>query len=154
MADVLQKLKGELEEQRAALADAKRAVQHLEVAIAAIERDEAELKKQKESQRPVSKRGYLSRAILDAIGVGIGTASTIVSHLSRQGIETTQPSVSNAIGRLQRSGQISWDLKSRRWVLTAHSGALDEGSANKVSAPDGSPGPESGGSLLLSSNRL
>jgi hypothetical protein len=50
VADVLQKLKEDLEERRAALAVAKRAVEHLEIAIGAIERREAEAKKCVERQ--------------------------------------------------------------------------------------------------------
>jgi hypothetical protein len=136
MADVLQKLKEELKAQRITLADAKLAIQHLELAIGAIERNQAETKRRIEHQRPTVKRGYLSRAVIEAIRDGIGTASAIVSHLAQQGITTAQPSVSNAINRLQGKKQIHYDLKLRRWVLTANTGSIDEDGANKVSAPD------------------
>ncbi len=137
VADVLSDLREQLAAQRTMFANVKRAIQQLEVAIAAIERDEAESKKQLEPQRTGSRRGYLSKAVLDAIRIGIGTASTITGHLGHNGIAVSQPSVSNAIGRLQRSGQIVWDLKLRRWILASNSGSSEEDQANKVSASDG-----------------
>ncbi|MBJ7532763.1 hypothetical protein JDN40_01325 [Rhodomicrobium vannielii ATCC 17100] len=146
VADVLKKLKEDLEARRAQLAEAKRAVQHLEIAIAAIERDEADSKKRIQNQRQTTKRGHLSRAILDALRDGIGTASAIVDHLERQGIKTTQPSVSNAIQRLQGK-HVRWSLEKKRWVLMEDIGSLTEDGAQKVSAPDVASEAVNSGSL-------
>jgi DNA-binding transcriptional ArsR family regulator len=146
VADVLKKLKEDLEARRAQLAEAKRAVQHLEIAIAAIERDEADSKKRIQNQRQTTKRGHLSRAILDALRDGIGTASAIVDHLERQGIKTTQPSVSNAIQRLQGK-YVRWSLEKKMWVLTADDGFFSEEGTEKASAPDVPSGAVNGGSL-------
>jgi hypothetical protein len=119
VADVLQRLKEELAAQRATLADAKRAVQHLELAIGAIERDEAESKKQIARQRPTSKRGYLANAVIESLQEGVGTVSAIVRRLQQQGITTTKPSVSNVIQRLQARRQIHFDKMKQMWVLSA-----------------------------------
>ncbi len=141
VADVLQQLRADLEAQLATLADATRAVQHLRVAIAAIERDESETKKQIEHQRPTCRRGYLSRAVIDAMREGVGTVALLVKHLKRQGINTTGPSVSNVIQRLQEKKLVHFDSRKQKWVLSADRSqpamaSFEEGEANKVSAPD------------------
>ena len=150
LADVLQKLKDDLAMQLAVLADAKRAVQHLQVAIAAIERDEAESKRQVKHQRPTSKRGYLSNAVIEALREGIGNVSLITKRVKQQGIETTQQSVSNAIQRLQIKRKIQFDQKLRRWTLATNTGSLEDGIANKVLAPEMQSGAMNGGSHPLS----
>jgi hypothetical protein len=136
VADVLQKLKEELAAQQVALAEAKRAVQHLQIAIAAIERDEAETKKQIEHQRPTNKRGYLIKVVIEALRDGIGTVSPIVHYAKQRGIKTTGQSVSNAIYRMQHKGKIRYDPKKQIWILVAESSSPSNGEDNKVSAPD------------------
>lgn len=149
VANVLQKLKDDLAAQLAALADVKRAVQHLEVAIAAIEKDEAESKKLAERQRPTGKRGYLTNAIIEALQEGIGTASLITKRLNQQGIETTKPSVSNAIQRLQAKQKVHFDPKLQKWVLAPDAGSPDEEVSNKVLAPEEQSEALNGGSRPL-----
>ena len=80
MADVLQNLKEELAAQRARLADAMQAVQHLQVAIAAIERKEAEAKKRLEQCGHLGKRGYLTKVVIEALQKEIGAVSSIVRY--------------------------------------------------------------------------
>ena len=118
LADVLQNLKEELAAQRARLADAMQAVQHLQVAIAAIERKEAEAKKRIEQCGHLGKRGYLTKVVIEALQKGIGAVSSIVRYAEEQGIKTTGPSVSNAIQHLQEKKIVQYDLKKQIWTLT------------------------------------
>ncbi|MBT3069472.1 hypothetical protein KKP04_01125 [Rhodomicrobium sp. Az07] len=141
VADVLKRLREELKAQRALLAETKRAVEHLEIAIAAIERDEARVER-----HGTNKRGIVARGVLDAIRDGIGTPSAIVDYLERQGIKTKQPSVSNAIQRLQGK-HVRWSLEKKRWVLMEDIGSLTEDGAKKVSAPDVASEAVNSGSL-------
>ena len=94
------------------------AVQHLQVAIAAIERGEAETQKRIEQYGQPSKRGYLTKVVIEALREGIGAVSLIVRYAEEQGIKTTGPSVSNAIQRLQEKKIVQYDLKKQIWTLT------------------------------------
>jgi arginine repressor len=94
----------------------------LQIAIAAIERDEVESKNRIERQRPTRKRGQLQEAVIAMVGHRIGTVAAIVAQLGECGIRTTPASVSNVIQRLQGKKQIHYDQSERKWVLTVSDG--------------------------------
>lgn len=108
--DVLDALKRELAEHRAAEKAAANAARELEVAIAAIERSRSKSAAPTSRQNPI-KRGRLSDAIIQLVADGRGWRSTMESDLREMGLPTNGNSISNALNRLLRKGEIRYDGK-------------------------------------------
>lgn len=120
VADVLEKLKADLANEMAVLQRASVAVQHLKVAIAAIERDIEAVSDVRGGGRTTRrKRGFLSKAILDCAREGIGTVGLMKDELSRMGVASSGAAISSAIQRLQNKKLIRYDLQTAKWVCLA-----------------------------------
>jgi hypothetical protein len=119
--DVLSALKRELAEHRSAEKIAANAARELELAIAAIERSRSSMATRTTRQNPI-RRGQLSNAILQLIAEGRGLRATMESDLRELGLPTNGNSISNALNRLSRKGEIKYDSKTGRY--SALSGTL------------------------------
>jgi hypothetical protein len=108
--DVLDALKRELAEHRAAEKAAAVSARELEVAIAAIERSRSKPTSRSSRQNPV-KRGQLSTALIALIAEGRGWRATMERDLKAMGLPTNGNSISNALNRLMRKGEIGYDGK-------------------------------------------
>lgn len=140
VADVLAKLKEDLQREETELERATLAVRHLRVAIAAIEQAMTNnaASVSAANTRPTRKRGYLARGVIDAVRDGAGTVAAIRIYLSNKGIQTTGNSISNALSRLHAKGAISLDTAQSRWLIRA---GQETGSEYEEGPTEGTEGP-------------
>lgn len=131
VSDVLEKLKADLATEEATAQRAATAAKQLRVAIAAIERDIAATGREDSKRQPRNRRGAISRAILDCIRDGVGTVGSIRNRLAERGINTSGPSISNAIQRMLDKRSIAYSSKDEKYIIVE----LETATPEKQTAP-------------------
>lgn len=134
--DLVTRLRKELDQQQALIAQAQTRVRQLRLAIAAIEQDyRAQCDEPVPSDwggieaRPIVRRGELRRALLDCLRNGVMRRSAFGAALKDRGIITTSNSISNALNRLTAKREIRWDPQKRVYLLN------EEGLTTDVARP-------------------
>ena len=122
MSKTLDNLKRDLESAVANLAAASLEVEHIRLAIAAIEGSPESGRSPPAGAKP-RKRGSVSRVVLDCIRDGVGQVRLIKQTLDDRGHKLTSGSISNAISRLQERELICHDHSINKWVIRDLSGS-------------------------------
>lgn len=122
MSKTLDNLKRDLESAVANLAAANLEVEHIRLAISAIE-DSPEPRRSTRTGAKIRKRGAVSRVVLDCIREGVGQVRLIKQTLDDRGHKLTSGSISNAIARLQERELIRHDHSIKKWVIRDLSGS-------------------------------
>ena len=125
MSKTLDNLKRDLESALSSMAAASLEVEHIRLAIDAIESGPRTREPTTSTRHAfkLRKRGSVSRAVLDCLRDGIGQVRLIKKTLDERGHDLSANSISNAISRLQEKKIVRHDLIANRWVIIELSGS-------------------------------